>query len=320
MFSALNYILDAENVTLPKNEGDCYARLENPPAAIQCYSLAYGLNKENAALGNVLVNSMLSANGDFTGKALAVCDTALYYNPCNRALEQSKGMALYMNKKYAEADTLYSLLMAKGDSSYLTLKYGGISRYYAGQYFRTIEPLAAAYEKDTASAEICVMLAAAFSKMHDIKQAYVFLDKAEENMKPSPFLLNQLTLSKVEIYQKDRRYNEAANFYYTVWKSNPKRMDLVRHIATIYSANNQSEYENDAMRQRGLFAYTLYAVEFLKTGENPLHISYTRRLLESFYEDAFFRNLTQLPLLSPEGEKEVISMEELGNIIKQIPQ
>lgn len=48
--------------------------------------------------------------GDGQG-ALQVCDTALFYNPDNSQIRQSKGMALYMTKDYKQADSVYTGLL-----------------------------------------------------------------------------------------------------------------------------------------------------------------------------------------------------------------
>lgn len=310
---------DKDNPTLLRNEGDCYMRMENPLAAISSYFRAYNLNRENAGLGSTLINTMLRIGGDFAAEALIVCDTALFYNPENRLLEQNKGMALYLNKKYAEADTLYSGLMEKGDSSYLTLKYGGASRYYAGQFLRSVEPLEAAYEKDTTSVEVCLLLGSALGKTYDRKRAYSLLDKAETGMQPSTFLTNQLMLFRAETFQRDMRFQEAISLYYQLWKINPLRLDLLWQISSLSSKGDQSKYENDNLRQCGLFAQVLYATEFLKTGEDPVQLHFIRKLLESFYEDAFFRNIAELPMIAPDGKKSKISVIDLRSIINQIP-
>ncbi|MDR1162203.1 MAG: tetratricopeptide repeat protein [Tannerellaceae bacterium] len=315
------YLLEQnkDNPTLLRNQGDCYIRMENLFAAIVSYFQAYNLNRENAGLGSTLINVMLRAGGDFTAGALAVCDTALFYNPGNRLLEQNKGMAFYLNKKYAEADTLYAALLAKGDSSYLTLKYGGASRYYAGQFMRSIEPLEAAYQKDTTSVEVCLLLGAALGKTYDRKRAYLLFSKAEEGMKPDPFLLNQLTLFRAEMLQKDMRHQEAIALYYQLWKANPSRLDPLWRIASMTLRNDQSEYENDNQRQRGLFNQVTYATEFLKNGGDAVQIFYIRKLLESFYEDAFFRTVAELPMIAPDGKKSKISVIDLRALINQIP-
>jgi tetratricopeptide (TPR) repeat protein len=316
-----DYLLeqDEENPTLLRYQGDCYTRMENPLAAISSYFQAYSLNRENAGLAGTLINAMLRVGGDFAAEALAVCDTALSYNPGNRLLEQNKGMVFYFNKKYAEADTLYTLLMAKGDSSYLTLKYGGASRYYAGQYMRSIEPLEAAYQKDTTSVEVCLLLGSASGKTYDRKRAYLLLDKAEEGMRPDPFLRNQLTLFRAETLQRDARVQEAVALYYELWKANPLRLDPLRRISSLYFRNNQSEYENDNLRERGLFIQVLCVNEFLKNEEDAIRLFLIRKLLESFYEDAFFRTVTELTMTAPDGKKSKISVIDLRGLINRIP-
>jgi tetratricopeptide (TPR) repeat protein len=317
-----NYLLEQneENPTLLRNQGDCYTRMENPLAAISSYFQAYSVNRENAGLASTLINAMLRVGGDFAAEALAICDTALSYNPGNRLLEQNKGMAFYFNKKYAEADTLYSLLMAKGDSSSLTLKYGGASRYYAGQYLRSIEPLEMAYQKDTTSVEVCLLLGSALGKTYDRKRAYLLLNKAEEEMRPDPFLQNQLTLFRAETFQRDARFQEAIALYYQLWQGNPSRLDPLWRISSMTFRTKQSEYENDAQRQRGLFAQVLYVTEFLKSGGDTIQLFFLRKLLESFYEDAFFRTVTELPMTAPDSKKSKISVIDLRSLINQIPE
>lgn len=122
-----------QNSALLAGLGDCYTKMEQYFPAVSSYFLAYNYNRENAGLASNLINGMLRIGGDYTEEALAICDTALYYNPGNRQILRNKGMALYMNKRYAEADTLYTSLMETGDSTYITLKYGGICRYQAGR-------------------------------------------------------------------------------------------------------------------------------------------------------------------------------------------
>ena len=77
---------------------------------------------------------------DYILEGVAICDTALIYNPGNRQLLRSKALGLYMAKQFAQADSIYSGLLADGDSTYLTLKYGGASKYYAGLYMSRIRP------------------------------------------------------------------------------------------------------------------------------------------------------------------------------------
>jgi len=284
------------------------------------YFSAYNHNRENAALASSTINSMLRIGGPYIEEAIAICDTALYYNPENRLLLQNKAMALYMNKQYAKADTIYSTLLAEGDSTYLTVKYGGASKYYAGFYLPSVDVLELAYKMDTTSAEVCLLLGSALGKTYDRKQAYILLDKAEENMKPSPFLSNQLILFRAETLQKDNRPREASLLYYQVWLQNQKRVDLLMQIANMNGAVHISEYKSTDDRQRGVFSQILYVTEFLKTGEEPKGLIFNRIFLETLYEDMFFRNIAEEPMLSPDGKKSMLSVHDLRSLINRLPE
>lgn len=193
---------DVENPVLWQAIGDCYTKQELISDAAIAYFKAFGYNPRHAGLAHALVNTLLRLGGDFIAEAVTVSDTALVYNPGHRQLLRSKGMALYMSRQYNVADTLFSRLLAEGDSSYLTLKYAGASKYNAGMYMASIEPLELAYEQDTTSAEVCLLLGSALGKTYDRQRAFTLLDQAEKSMQPNPFWLNQLSLFRAETHAK----------------------------------------------------------------------------------------------------------------------
>jgi cytochrome c-type biogenesis protein CcmH/NrfG len=306
---------DSNNVAILRSMGDCFTRLENPLSAAFRYFRAYSLNRENVSLASDLVNTLLRIGGEYAQDALAICDTALSYNPGNQQLRRNKGMALYTNRKYAEADTIYSGLMADGDSTYLTLKYTGASCYHAGQYLRAIEPLELAYTIDTTSVEVCLLLGSALGRSYDRQRAYYLFDLAEKLMNPKPELVNLLTLFRAETLQRDSRRKEATALYYKYWLSNPK-LDILSTMSNLYSARNQGDYSDDDQRQRGLFLSVLYVREYLKSKGDLKQLTFKRGLLESFYENAFFRQITDLPMLAPDGKKSTISVVDLRELIR----
>jgi tetratricopeptide (TPR) repeat protein len=89
---------DPDNSALWRSMGDCYTRTRQNEIAALSYFKAYSLNRENGSLANTLINTLLRLGGKDAADALAICDTALFYNPGNIQLRQSKGMALYTNK------------------------------------------------------------------------------------------------------------------------------------------------------------------------------------------------------------------------------
>ena len=228
---------------------------------------------------------MGASSPDYISEGIAICDTALFYNPGNRQLLRSKGLGLYIVKQFVQADSVYSSLLADGDSTYLTLKYGGASKYYAGLYMPSVDILDMAYEQDTTSVEV-----------------------------------NQLLAFRAETYQKDGRYKEASRLYYEAWKKNPERLDFLAAISHMYSEIDVSKFQSEEDRQRGLFILVLYMNESLKKKADERTMVFSRALLQSFYEDMFFRNVAEETMIDPDGKKSKISIVDLRNLINQLPE
>ena len=309
-----------DNTVLYRAIGDCYTRMEQYPSATTAYFQAYNLNRENAGLAVALVNSLYrmgASSPDYISEGIAICDTALFYNPGNRQLLRSKGLGLYIVKQFVQADSVYSSLLADGDSTYLTLKYGGASKYYAGLYMPSVDILDMAYEQDTTSVEVCLLLGSA---LYDRKRAYDLFDRAEKGLEPNRFLVNQLLAFRAETYQKDGRYKEASRLYYEAWKKNPERLDFLAAISHMYSEIDVSKFQSEEDRQRGLFILVLYMNENLKKKADERTMVFSRALLQSFYEDMFFRNVAEETMIDPDGKKSKISIVDLRNLINQLPE
>ena len=313
-----------DNTVLYRAIGDCYTRMEQYPSATTAYFQAYNLNRENAGLAVALVNSLYrmgASSPDYISERIAICDTALFYNPGNRQLLRSKGLGLYIVKQFVQADSVYSSLLADGDSTYLTLKYGGASKYYAGLYMPSVDILDMAYEQDTTSVEVCLLLGSALvGKTYDRKRAYDLFDRAEKGLEPNRFLVNQLVAFRAETYQKDGRYKEASRLYYEAWKKNPERLDFLAAISHMYSEIDVSKFQSEEDRQRGLFILVLYMNESLKKKADERTMVFSRALLQSFYEDMFFRNVEEETMIDPDGKKSKISIVDLRNLINQLPE
>lgn len=308
-----------QNSTLLAALGDCYSKQEQYFPATSSYFLAYNYNRENAGLASNLINSMLRMGGEYAVEALAICDTALFYNPGNRQIIRNKGMALYMNKMYAEADSLYTSLMEAGDSTYITLKYGGVSRYHAGQYLNSVEPLEAAFALDTISVDVCLILGSALGKTFDRKRAFWLLDKAEINMQPPAAYLAQLKMFRAETYSKDGQRKTAEKLYYELWKEFPDKIDFLAQIDKYYTAD-LSKIDNETEQQRALFIKVLYTRKAIEKGVNKEFLMFRRRTLETIYNEMFFRKEDTMTMLAPDGKKTSISILEIREIMNELPE
>ena len=128
----------------------------------------------------------------------------------------------------------------------------------------SVDILDMAYEQDTTSVEVCLLLGSALGKTYDRKRAYDLFDRAEKGLEPNRFLVNQLLAFRAETYQKDGRYKEASRLYYEAWKKNPERLDFLAAISHMYSEIDVSKFQSEEDRQRGLFILVLYMNESLK--------------------------------------------------------
>ncbi|NDV56244.1 hypothetical protein D0T51_10955 [Parabacteroides sp. 52] len=322
-YEALLIDPDEDYPVIQRHIGDCYNRLEEYDFAAMHYRTAFQSNKENAGLASSLVNTLLRCGEMGISEALEVCDTALCYSPNSLLLKRNRGMSLYMNKMYAEADTLYSKLMAEGDSTLLTIKYAGCSKYYAGQYMHAIEPLEWVYAKDTTAVDVNLLLGSAYGKTYDRKKAYVFFDKAEKGLEPNPFLAKQLLLFRGETLEKDGRREEAFRLYYKAWldKKDLGETNILSYIVKWYNASHVKDYKDEKKRQEAIFIRCLYVRELLKKKANlPDTYHYHRYFFETLYEDMFFRGVTEEPMLAPDGKKSKLTVEALRELIDKLPE
>lgn len=313
---------DKESSILWINMGDSYAKSDQMGAeafSLFCYKCAFQLNPENAAYGNLLINTMLRTENKRTLiEAISVCDTALYYNPKNKKLLQCQGMTFYMNKQYAKADSVFTGLLLEKDSSFVNMKYAGVSRYRDGMFTNCIDLLEKTLLIDTTAVDVNLLLGSALGKTFDRKRAYVLFDKAEKHMQPEKEYQLQLAIFRGETYSADGNRDVAIKQYFKAYKINPNRKELLQKISNYYWAKNMEDYKGDDA-SKALFIKLTVVDAFSKDKENQQYLTHMKPQLKMFQEDMFFRGLKSYPLISPEGKKSSVTAEKLSEIINSIP-
>jgi tetratricopeptide (TPR) repeat protein len=314
------YLLESEpdNPVLLRAVGDCYYRLNDRFNAAEAYWFAFQNNKENAGLASTLINTLLHFE-DRIDYALDVCDTALFYNSGNQKLLQNKATALFTGKQYARADSMYTFLLAQGDSSYQTVKYGGFSRYYAGKFMDAIELMEKAYMEDSTAIDICLFLGSTLGRTYDRKRAYLLFDQVERFMQPEQAIVNLLMQFRAETYYRDNRFREASALYYQLWSAGPKS-DLLSGIWHCLGYANVSQLKDDDERGRSMFANVLFATERDKYqhGDRSVKLMSVRDQLVRFREEMFFRGMTEHPMIAPDNKRSTISETRLQELIQQL--
>lgn len=310
---------ESDNPTILAGLADCHMKKGgmNMLIALELYARAMEINPENIRVASSLINALLW-QGDGKG-ALQVCDTALFYNPDNRQIRQSQGMALYMTKNYLKADTVYSNLLAEGDSSFINLKYAGASRYMSGHALDAVEPLELAYEIDSTDVETILLYGGTLGKTYDRQRAYELFDRAEECMKPKKFFVNLLATFRGSALERDGRFNEAEKVYYEAWKKDPIQLNLLYEINKHYWLDSEM-FDDEKRLQKALFSKYIYMTELMKKNEPKENLFGFRYFLEDLYKEAFFRDMKELTMLAPDGRKSKLSMADLQGLINQLPE
>ncbi|MDR0572447.1 MAG: tetratricopeptide repeat protein [Tannerella sp.] len=313
---------DPENAVILRAMGDCYIRMDFMQSAAECYAKAYWNNVENASLASVYINTLLNLHlppfFDNTDSAMFVCDTALFYNPENKILRQKKAMIYYLKRNYVSADSVYSSLLADNDSSYVTLKYCGCSRYYARKWYDAVEPLEKAFALDSTAYDVCLLLGISIGRTYDPKQAILYFDKAEELMAPDPFWNDALTQFRAEIYLKTDECEKGSKLYYRLWEKDKKQFSWLSEMRICYDRRKRQSEMSDEDRQQLLYIDYLYISEALKNPKNETvknMYSYMRSILERYQEEMFFKGVNSLPMITPDNKKMLFSEEKLKEML-----
>ena len=318
---------DPNNPTLLRAVGDCYARLNDKNSAFIMYWLAFQNNKENAGLASTVVNTLLPLpDEEKIEKALMVCDTALFYNPEHITLLQNKGMTFFTGKMYNKADGIYSILLAKGDSSYNTLKYGGSARYYAGKLYDAIPPLQKAHFEDPSDIDVCLLLGSSYGRTYDRKKAFELFEWADMLLAQYPGYGAYLSYTdlllqfRADTYARDGRRNEAAAIYYQQWLTSKQSGKLYQVWTQQNGSLDIGKLENDDARARSLFINVLIASDQQTRKNNSGILPFIRRQLVQFKEDMFFRGIKEHPMISPDNKRSTIAEARLQELIQQLPE
>ena len=314
---------DTANISLIRAKGDCYILMDSLPQAAALYGSAFYSNVEDASLAVTYSNTLLKLGGPVDAEeALVVCDLALAFNPEDLALRQKKAMIHFLFREFQTADSIYTILLEEKDSSYLTLKYGGCSKYYTRKWIDAIEPLEKAFEKDTTAADVCLLLGMSLGRTYDPVLAFQYFDKAEKIMAPDEYWSKMLIEFRAETYVKVGDCKKCAPLYYQLWNKEKTRLSLIQNILSCYDRKRFVDM-NDEEKQRYLFLCFLYTSEVTEAKENTeqeMRLSYTRSRLELYQEEMFFKGMKNYPMLSPDNKKNTISIEKIKEIIGKLPE
>ncbi len=311
---------DEENHVLWRRMGDFYSEQQLYGNAYLYYITAMNRNKNDWQAAHSLINSLLHLGEEEIKYALVVCDTAQLYNPDNIYLKRDRANIHYVLKEFEVADSLYSILIEEGDSTYQVVKYLGAARFNSKKYFQSIEPLELAHTIDSLSIEVNLLLGAALGKTYDSQMGLTLLHRVDSLLRPNPAIVMLSDQYKAEIMMKRKETEELGiTLYYDIYKKDSSRLDIIYALTSSYLSGTAFKNGDNISKQKGLFLISLTAERIVKTkNQSSETLNIFIKALQPYLEEMFFTGHDTYPTLSPDGKKGSISIKKINLLIKQL--
>ena len=305
IFERLSFKYPA-NVNLHTTLADCYLRQKDGARAAYALLTAHKLNRENPDIAANLSNLILKIEAK-ASDAVIVCDSTLRYTPNNKKLLFAKAMALYSNKDYEEADTIFSILLQKKDSSFTNLKYAGASRLGIQRYNAADSVLSAAYLADPAEVENAILYAKALSGTRQPEKSLSVLAQCDSLLLPQKAFVYEILKTKGDCVRQLKKYEEALNYYYDAYLLLPERKNILMIMGSMC---------RNLPRDKSIFIMKEMTEVAKEQNQSlkPIGGMYWT-LLQEYQKELFFSNAKSTDIRSPKGKVSQIPFEELEVLI-----
>jgi len=318
---------DSTNISFLKGAGDCISNMGADPTAMDFYSAAVDLNPENASLAITLINTILrihqmQPDTDWLCLAMDACDTALFYNPAHPELERAKGVIYFLDDNYPAADSVFSALLARGDSSAAILRYAGLTKYRRNQCLDALPLFEKLHKLEPTDIDIILKLGDCLSRDYENEKALQFFDKAEKLMYPSDEEKYNLSLMRANTYARSYDSKNAQKYYWDAYKlsSKNKRAMLLRLVQSCFMSSKKFDALTKEEYEQQLLYHVLFMRELSK-GNVSLDIQQVEgaraiNVLNLYIQDLFFKDTDKARMSSPDGDVSWVTLDELRRLVQ----
>jgi len=203
---------DSTNFYFWDQRADCAAQINNYLDAINSYSIAIELNRQNLDIVVKYVKLLVQLQVP-TEDILAEADSALKVDSLYVPLLKLKGKLFADQKKYKKSLEIFTKVYELGDSSFFTSKYLGINKYSTGLYYQSIPDFERAFLRDSSDSFLNFVYSSALFQIGDRKVAMKVLDYTERMLMPDSSLIAVIYDLKGDIFNDNRDYKSAIESY-----------------------------------------------------------------------------------------------------------
>lgn len=295
-----------DNISLHTILADCYLKVKDGARAAYALLAAHKLNRENPDIAANLSNLILQI-GAKPKDAIVICDTTLRYAPDDRKLLSAKAMALYTNKDYEEADSVFRKLFILRDSSFINLKYAGASRLGIQSYKPADTVLSLAWQTNPDEVENALLYARALTGCRLPDEALKILKHCDSLLVPQKAYVYEILKTRADCARQQKKYEESLKYYYDAYQLLPDRKAILMAMASLC---------RELPRDKSLFILKEIAdtARNQKQSLKPFGKLYSI-LLKEYQNDLFFENAKTVNIKSPDGKISQISFEEIEIMI-----
>ena len=275
---------DSTNTFFLNNIAEVYQGLRKTDSALICYTKSAEIMPKVVTLykaGNMLLGK------EKEGEALTFFGK--YYNPeihQSKPLRRLIGQAFYLTDSIEKSITVFSDLYEKGDSSFITTKFLGMSYRKDGQYTKGEETLRIAAFQNPNDFLVYFNLGICCRKIGLVDESEKHFNTAMDIISTPLLVKNMIHTELAETYEKQQRWKKALELYQNILKTDPSNFSL--RMKALFLIDYQIKDKKQALKE---YKATLKMIEADTTNSNHYNKQvkdYLKRRINKIEKDEFW--------------------------------
>ncbi len=275
---------DSTNFYFWDQRADCAAQINNYLDAINSYSIAIELNRQNLDIVVKYLKLLIQLRVP-TEDIMAEADSALKVDSLYIPLLKLKGKLFADQKKYKKSLEIFTKVYELGDSSFFTSKYLGINKYSTGLYYQSIPDFERAFLRDSSDSFLNFVYSSALFQIGDRKVAMKVLDYTEMMLIPDSSLIAVIYDLKGDINFDNKNFSLAVDCYEKAQNYSKSENEFIFKIGRSYYF--AKDYATSTKYFKDYLAKVDDGNEKSKSSSN---IWLAKHFLEKIKEENFFRD------------------------------
>ncbi|RCW38576.1 tetratricopeptide repeat protein [Marinilabilia salmonicolor] len=274
---------DSANTFFLNQLGDIFNMVRKPDSALIYYTKSVEVSPKNITLFKA---GQLFLDLEKPGEALSFFDQ--YYNPeihDSKPLRRLYGQTFFLLNEYEESIKVFDELYQKGDSSFITTKFLGMSYRKNGEYLEAEIPLKQAAFQNPNDFLVYYNLGICCRNIGQTDESERYFHTALDIITTPPAIRNMIIKELAENYKRATQWHKALKIYNEILESDPTNMSVRMDILMIL------DYQlKDAEKAINGYKNTLAMIEedTTNTQNKGRMIKYLNQRIEKLEEQKFW--------------------------------